>query len=36
MKKRIALVIVMFGFSLQSQELEKELFDFWVGDWNLT
>lgn len=37
MKKLIVyIVLVVFGFSAQSQELEKELFDFWIGDWNLT
>ncbi len=36
MKKGIVFILLMIGFSLQSQELNKDLFDFWVGDWNLT
>ncbi|MFD1314122.1 DUF1579 family protein [Namhaeicola litoreus] len=37
MKKVILYyVLCMIGFTVQSQEYKKDMFDFWVGDWNLT
>ena len=37
MKKAVVyMMLVVTGFMAQSQELEKGLFDFWLGDWNLT